>query len=94
MQGHQFLKLKDRPPEIDAALWARMRQIARMGELKGMGLANALALEKLKITRIEDLARQNPADLASRLNRLGGTVRAEEAKVWIRAAGKQASDAR
>lgn len=94
LQGHQFLKLKDRPPEIDAALWARMRQIARMGELKGMGLANALALEKLKITRIEDLARQNPADLASRLNRLGGTVRAEEAKVWIRAAGKQASDAR
>jgi hypothetical protein len=94
LQGHQFLKLKDRPPEIDAALWARMRHIARMGELKGMGLANALALEKLKITRFDELARQNPADLALKLNRLGRTVRAEEAKVWIRAAGKQASDAR
>jgi len=93
LQGHQFLKLKDRPPEIDAALWARLRQIARMGELKGMGLANALALEKLKITRFQDLAKQNPAALASRLNQLGGAVRAEQAKVWIRAAAKQPSDA-
>jgi predicted flap endonuclease-1-like 5' DNA nuclease len=65
-----------------------------MGELKGMGLANALALEKLKITRFDELARQNPADLASKLNRLGWMpVRAEEVKVWIRAAGKQAADA-
>ena len=93
MQGHQFLKLKDRPAEIDPALWARLRQIARMGELKGMGLANALALEKLKITRFQDLAKENPADLASKLNRVGGSVRPEEAKVWIRAAGKQALEA-
>ena len=93
LQGHQFLKLKDRPPEIDPALWARMRQIARLGELKGIGLANALALEKLKITRFQDLAKQNPADLAAKLNRLGGTVRPEEAKVWIRAAGKHPLDA-
>ena len=93
LQGHQFLKLKDRPPEIDPALWARLRQIARMGELKGMGLANALALEKLKITRFQDLAKENPADLASKLNRVGGSVRPEEAKVWIRAAGKQALEA-
>jgi len=94
LQGHQLLKLKERPPEIDPAFWAHLRQIARMGELKGMGLANALALEKLKITRFDELARQNPADLASKLNRLGWMpVRAEEVKVWIRAAGKQAADA-
>jgi hypothetical protein len=91
LQGHQFLNLKERPPEIDAPLWARMRQIARMGELKGMGLANAVALEKLQITRFEDLARQHPADLASKLNRAGASVRIEEAKVWIRAAEKQIS---
>ena len=93
LQGHQFLKLKDRPPEIDPALWARLRQIARLAELKGMGLANATALEKLKITRFDELARQNPADLASQLNQLGGAVRPEQAKVWIRAAGKQPPDA-
>ncbi len=90
LQGHQFLKLKDRPPEINAALWARMRRIAQMGELKGMGLANALALEKLGITRFEDLAKQNPADLVLKLKRAGRTVRPAEARVWIRAAAKQA----
>jgi hypothetical protein len=95
LQGHEFLKLKDRPTEIAPALWARMRQIARMGELKGMGLDNALALENMKITRFEDLAKQNPADLASKLNPLVRMpVRPEQAKVWIRAAAKQASDAR
>ena len=86
--------LRERPDEIDAALWARLRQLAQMGELKGMGLANALALEKLKITRLEDLARQDPADLASKLDRRRGPVRVEEAKVWIRAAAKLASISR
>jgi len=90
--GHQFLKLKDRPPEIDAALYERMQRLVRMGELKGMGLANARALEKLNITRFDVLAKQRPVDLASKLNQLGRTVRPEHVKVWIRAAGKQAPD--
>ncbi|MGO8697899.1 MAG: hypothetical protein ACLQVY_09305 [Limisphaerales bacterium] len=86
LQGNQFLKLKERPPEIDPALFARMHRVARMGELKGMGLKNALALEKLGIRDVEDLARQNPVELASRLKALGGRVRLEEVKIWIRAA--------
>jgi hypothetical protein len=83
LQGNQFLKLKERPPEIDAALFARMRQVAALGEVKGMGLRNALALEKLGIKTVEDLARQNPAELFAHLKPLARTVRREEVKIWI-----------
>ena len=86
LEGNQFLKLKERPREIDPALFSRMRGVARMGELKGMGLRNALALEKLGIKDVEDLARQNPVELTGRLEALGGRVRLEETKIWIRAA--------
>ena len=63
-----------------------MRRIADLGELKGMGLENALALEKLGINGVEDLARQNPAELVLRLGALHQKVRLEEVKIWIRAA--------
>lgn len=90
LQGDRFLMLKERPPEIDPGLYARMRRIATMGELKGMGLAKALALEKLNIVRPDDLAAQNPTKLAEELKRLGLPVRLEEVKVWIRAAQRSA----
>jgi hypothetical protein len=86
LQGNQFLRLKARPPEIDAALFARMRRVASMGELKGMGLKNALALEALGIKGADDLARRNPAELVLQLKALDQDVRLEEVKIWIRAA--------
>ena len=87
--GNQFLRLKERPPEIDAELYERMRQIVTLGECKGMGIRNALALEALKITRLDELALENPADLARKLRELGRRVRLEEAKVWIREANRR-----
>jgi hypothetical protein len=86
LQGNQFLRLKERPPEIAPALFARMRRVASLGELKGMGLKNALALEKLGIKGVEDLARQNPEELLLQLGALHQKVRLEEVKIWIRAA--------
>jgi hypothetical protein len=86
LQGNQFLKLKDRPSEINSALFARMRRIAEMAELKGIGLENALALEKLRIKEVDELARQDPVALARRLRSLKQNVRLEEVKIWIRAA--------
>ena len=86
LQGNQLLRLKERPPEIDPALFARMRRIAGMGELKGMGLRNALALEALGITGAKDLARQNSAELILQLRALHQDVRLEEVKIWIREA--------
>jgi hypothetical protein len=88
LQGNQFLKLKNRPPEIDPALFARISRVARMGELKGMGLQNALALERLGIKEPDELARQNPAQLILQLNAASQDVRMEEVKIWIREAGR------
>ena len=88
-QGNQFLRLKERPPEIDPVLFARMRRVAAMGEVKGMGLKNALALEKLGIKSVEDLARQNPAELILHLRTVGRNARLEEVKIWIRAAKRK-----
>jgi len=85
-EGNQFLGLKERPAEIDAALYERMRRIVALGECKGMGIRNALALETLKITRLDELARQNPAELTRKLRDLGRRVRLEEVKIWIREA--------
>jgi len=87
--GNQFLRLKERPPEIDAELYERMRQIVALGEYKGMGIRNALALEALQITRLDELARENPADLTRKLREQGRRVRPEEAKIWIRAANRR-----
>jgi len=86
LQGNRFLKLKERPTEIDPALFARMRRVASMAELKGMGLRNALALEKLGIKEVPDLARQNPAALLNQLGAMVSNVRLEEVKIWIREA--------
>ena len=86
LQGNQFLRLKERPPEIDPALFARMRRVAGLGELKGMGLWNALALEELGIKGAEDLAGRNPAELRVQLGALRRNVRLEEVAVWIREA--------
>ena len=87
-EGNQFLRLKERPPEIGAELYERMRQIVSLGECKGMGIRNALALEALKITRLDELARENPADLTRKLRERGRRVRLEESKIWIREANR------
>jgi hypothetical protein len=88
-EGIQFLRLKERPAEIEAELYERMRQIVTLGECKGMGIRNALALEALNITRLDELARENPEDLARKLRERGRRVRMEEAKIWIREANRR-----
>jgi hypothetical protein len=87
--GDVFLRLKERPPEIDATLYTRMRQIVALSECKGMGIKNALALETLKITRLEELAQENPSELTRKLREQGRRVRLEEAKIWIREANRR-----
>jgi hypothetical protein len=89
IEGNQFLRLKERPPEIDAALYARMRQIVALSECKGMGIRNALALEALKITRLDELAREDPWELTLKLRERGRRVRLEEVKIWIREANRK-----
>jgi hypothetical protein len=89
LAGNQFLKLTEKPPEIEAALYARMQRLVALSEGKGMGLENALALEKLKITRWDELAREDPSDLILKLKELGRRVRLEEAKIWIREANRR-----
>ena len=89
IEGLQFLRLQERPPEIAAELYARMRQLVLLSECKGMGIRNALALEALKITRLEELARQDPMELTGKLKDLGRRVRPEQVKVWIREASRQ-----
>jgi hypothetical protein len=86
LEGNQFLKLKERPPEIDPALYERMRRIVLLSECKGMGLRNALALDAMHISGLPELSRQNPPDLARELQKQGLQVRLEEVKIWIRAA--------
>jgi hypothetical protein len=88
IEGNLFLRLKERPPEIDAALYARMRQIVSLSECKGMGIRNALALEALKITRLDELARESPSELMGKLRAMGRRVRLEEVKIWIREADR------
>jgi hypothetical protein len=85
-QGHVFLRLKKRPPEIEPAVWDRMRRVAALAELKGIGLKKALLLEELKVTGVEELARQRPGELATKMRELGAVVREEEVKVWVWAA--------
>jgi len=87
-EGIQFLRLKERPPEINAELYERIRRIVTLGECKGMGIRNALALEALKITRLDELSRENAADLTRKLRELDRRVRLEEAKIWIREANR------
>jgi hypothetical protein len=89
LQGNAFLKLTERPPEIDPALFARMCRVATMAELKGMGLRNALALEKLGVREAPNLARRNPAALIRDLKDLEPDVRPEEVKIWIREAQRK-----
>jgi hypothetical protein len=88
LEGNQFLKLKERPPEIDPALYERMRRIITLSECKGIGIKNAWTLEALKITRLEELAREAPEDLTQRLRERGRRVRLEEVKIWIREANR------
>src|SRR5262249_26228716 len=86
--GNQFLKLKQRPAEIDAALYDRMRQLVTLAECKGMGIGNASALETLRITRLDELARQNPSELTRKLHDQGRRVRLVETMLWIREADR------
>jgi hypothetical protein len=88
VEGNQFLQLKECPPEIDAALYARMRRIVALSECKGMGIENALMLEDLKITRFDELALENPEELTRKLRASGLRVREEEVKTWIREASR------
>jgi len=87
-EGIQFLRLKERPPEIPAELFARMRRIVALSECKGMGIRNALALEALKITGLEELAREHPVELTRKLQELDRRVRLAEVKIWIREANR------
>ena len=89
IEGNRFLRLKERPPEMEAALYERMQQIVTMSECKGMGIKNARALEALKITRLAELARENPSELTLKLRDLGRAVRLEEVKIWIREANRK-----
>ena len=89
LEGHQFLRLKGRPPEIEHALYARMRRIITLSECKGMGIRNALALEALNVTSLGELARANPSDLTRELRKLGLPVRLEEVSIWIREAKRR-----
>ena len=89
LEGHQFLRLKERPSEIDPELYARMQRIVTLSECKGMGLRNALALEALNITRLDDLARENPRDLVRELKKRDRPVRLEEVSIWIREAKRR-----
>jgi hypothetical protein len=84
-QGHLFLRLTDAPPEIPAPLFDRMRRLVILSECKGMGIVSALALEKLNIRRLDDLAAQDPAGLAQQLTEQCQLrrVRTEEVKIWI-----------
>ncbi len=88
-QGNEFLRLSARPPEIAPALYDRMRRLARMGEVKGMGLGNAAALEQLGIKTPEELARQDANKLFRQLQGLPRPVRLEEVQVWIREAKRE-----
>jgi hypothetical protein len=88
LQAHQFLKLQNRPSEIAESLWLRLRRLALLSELKGMGLENALGLEKLQITTLNLLAQQDPDLLAKKLQEQGLRTRPREVKVWILAARK------
>jgi hypothetical protein len=90
LQPHKFLELRERPPEIAEPLWARLRKISALAELKGMGLREALLLEKLNITDFKNLAQQDPDHLAFKLRALGSRIREEQTKVWIQAARKLA----
>jgi hypothetical protein len=77
---------------ISPAELHRLREVARLADLDGLGAANANALRALGITRVEILAVQDPAELYPRW-------RAEvsekpptllQVKAWIRAARRAA----
>ncbi len=86
LEGHQFLKLREPPPEIPLRLYERIRRLATLSECKGMGIGNALALEAINITGPGELALEDPADLACNLWKQGRPVRLEEVRIWIREA--------
>ena len=69
-------------------LFERIRRIVTLGECKGMGIRNALALEALKITSLDELSRENAVDLTRKLRELDRRVRLEEVKIWIREANR------
>lgn len=71
-EGIQFLRLEERPTEIPAELFARMRRMVALSECKGMGIRNALGLEALKIARLEELAREHPTELTRKLQDRAG----------------------
>jgi hypothetical protein len=89
LEGNLFLRLRERPPEIAPALYDRMRRVVTLSECKGMGIENALALDQLRVTNLEELARQDPAELMEKLKRAGCGVRMEEVRIWVREAKRK-----
>jgi hypothetical protein len=89
LQGNQFLKLKQRPAEIDPALFDRLKRLSAISELKGIGLSNALGLEDLGIKTAHDLAQQDATALFLKLKTSRPRLHLEEVKVWVRAAKKR-----
>lgn len=65
---------------------AAIRKSAELTTHKGIGPEKANALWKLGIRSVQDLARQKPEELSSRLGSLSIWVVPREAYIWIRAA--------
>ena len=75
--------------ELDA-----LRTAARLVDLKGLGASHYNELRRLGITRVEDLAGQDPEVLAVRWKEVAGQKlpTLAQVKVWIRAARRQQND--
>ena len=87
--SHEFLALKSPPPGIDPRLFARMRAVCELAEIKGMGLVYADTLTRMGIRTPADLASCNPAELVRRIAEFTHGWRPPReawAKVWIREA--------
>jgi hypothetical protein len=73
-----------------------VRQSARLVDLEGLGADNYNALRRLGIDRIEELARQNPAELLPRWRAaiLHRPPNLAQVTLWVRAARRASETAR
>jgi predicted flap endonuclease-1-like 5' DNA nuclease len=96
--GHDVFSVARARPEDLAALTGRSPReaddwvrAARLAALRGIGTANALALQAVGIASVEDLARAAPDSLAARLRGLvRSPVPPARVRVWVRAAAGEA----
>ncbi len=97
---HTLLKRTDSPDRL--AMLSRQgdiaegdllaaRSAAQLADLNGLGAAHANELRRLGITRVEDLASQEPEDLVVRWRAVAGRKPPSlpQVKVWVRAARRQ-----